>query len=154
MSMVLKRVRSERNLTNQRQPKVVPVGCALRPSLDFLLSLQVMPCLTTLFVQKTPSLDICSVLFDDRSYRRAVVMLMVAAGIANQDFWLRPRHLCTSRGILKLVYTTVRSIIPPSQHREGEHAQSWLYTAERQSCKCRVVWNSITGTAIVVGKCF
>lgn len=72
---------------------MVPVGRALRPRFDLFVSLQIMPCLSACFVQEPPSLDVFSVLFTDRGYRRAVLVFLVAAGVAIQDCLLRPRHL-------------------------------------------------------------
>ena len=39
---------------------MVPVSCGLGPSLDFLVGLEVVPCLATLLVQEPPSLDVGS----------------------------------------------------------------------------------------------
>lgn len=57
-----------------------------------------MPCLSARFVQEPPSLDVSSLSFTDRGYRRAVLVLLVPIGIAIEDGLLRPRHLWLSRG--------------------------------------------------------
>ena len=79
--MALKKAKS-RGEANKRQTEVVSIGRALRPSFDLFVSLQVMPCLSSSLVQKPPSLDVSSLWFIDRNYRRAVLVLLVAVGIA------------------------------------------------------------------------
>ena len=71
----------------------VPISSTLRPSFDLSVGLEIVPCLSACFVQEPPSLDVSSLLFTDGSYRRAVLVLLVAVGIAIQDRLLHPRHL-------------------------------------------------------------
>ena len=89
--MALKSARSW-NGADQRQPEVVPIGRALRPGFDFLVGLQVMPCLSSCFVQEPPSLDVSSLLFTGRGNRRAVQVLLRVTGIGIHDGLLHPCH--------------------------------------------------------------
>lgn len=89
--MALKRARSSGE-ADKRQTEVVPISRALRPGFDFFVGFQVMPCLSSCLVQKPPSLDVSSLLFPNRSYCRAVLVVRVAVGVAIQDRLLRPRH--------------------------------------------------------------
>ncbi len=91
-SMALKRARSWGDV-DQRQTEVVSISCALRPGFDLFVGLQVMPCLSSCFIQEPPSLDISSLLFANRGHGRAVQVLLRVTVIAIDDRLLRPRHL-------------------------------------------------------------
>ena len=86
------------NGADQRQTEVVPIGRGLRPGFDFLVGLQVMPCLSSGFVQEPPSLDVSSLLFTSRGNRRAVQVLLRVVGIGIHDRLLHPRHPWCSKG--------------------------------------------------------
>lgn len=84
----------------QRQTEVVPIGCALRPSFDLFVGLQVMPCLSACFVQEPPSLNVSGFWFTNRGYRRAVEVLLRSIGATVQDGLLLHRHVYRSNGLL------------------------------------------------------
>ena len=97
LSVALKRVRG-RDEADQRQTEVVPISRALGPSFDLLVSFQVVPCLSAGFVQEPPLLDVSRFFFTNRGYSRAVLVFVVAVGVAVQDRLLSPCHLRSSRG--------------------------------------------------------
>ena len=91
LSMALRRARSWGE-TDQRQTEVVPIGSTLRPGFDLFLGLEVVPCLSSCFVQEPPSMDVSSFLFTDRGYRRPIQVFLGVFGIAIECHLLRPRH--------------------------------------------------------------
>lgn len=95
--MALKRAKRG-DEADQRQTEVIPVGRALRPGLDLFVRLQVMPCLSTCFVQKPPPLDVSGLLFPNRGYRCTVQLVLMVIGIAIQGCLVRSCHLESSEG--------------------------------------------------------
>lgn len=79
--MALRRVRSK-DEADQRETEVVPISCALRPSFDLFVSLQIMPRLSACFVQEPPSLDVSRLLGTGRGCRRAAKAFSGIIGVA------------------------------------------------------------------------